>query len=148
MDKVKIQNKTNHDVGIMFTNGIGKNITPNMVLEIPYSEFEYLATGSRLFSDKHLTVLTDEVLDKVGLDAEALKFETDEEVIAKLTKSKMPEFVAYLNGVTEQHNQFRIIDLIKKRGLMEKLAAAKINKLNSIFNVDLNIDLTENETNE
>lgn len=143
MDKVKIQNKTSHNVGIMFTNGVGKNIAPNTVIEIPYSEFEFLSTGSRLFSDKHLVVLTEGAIEAVGLDTEALKYETDEAIIAKLTKSKMAEFVAYLNGITEQHNQFRIIEIIKKYDLMEKLVGTKIDKLNNIFNIDLSLCLAD-----
>lgn len=146
MDKVKIQNKTTHNVGIQYSNGISKNLTPNMVLEIPFAEFEYLATGTRLFTEKHLVVLSDGVISEIGLNEEELRYESDEEVITKLTKSKLTDFIAYLHSVKEQHMRFKIIDIIKKNGLMNKLSASKINKLNTIFNVDLNEDFEEKET--
>lgn len=144
-DKVKIQNKTTHNVGIRYSNGIEKNITPNMILEIPKSEFEYLASGTKLFTQKHLTALSDEAVESVGLDKEEVKFETDEEIINKLVKSKMSDFVKYLDGCEAQHLQFRIVDIIKKNGLLDTLPATKISKINSIFNIDLNAELEDNE---
>ncbi len=137
MGKIKVFNDNKHHVGIKLENGTGRDIAPGSFALLNEDDVAFIMSTSSLFSNHHLSIKDEAVIEDLGVTKEDVNFDSDEEILAKLKKSNLPTLKKYLSGIKEPHLQNRVIALAKVNG---DLAVSKITAIEEAFDTEIHFD--------
>lgn len=132
--KVRVYNKTNHDVGVGSIDGIKSwNIKPNSFIKVDVDEVINWHFTSTLFARKHLVIDDIDVLNEMGLTPEDMYIPTNNDI--ENTIHSTPEDIEKTFGNNiEGHIKERIIEVAKKS---ETLPMNNVKTIEKITGVDL-----------
>ena len=131
--KIKVTNPNNHHVGVIFMDGIERNIPPKGFVLATEDDIAYWESTTKLFKDKHLTFQDEEVAETLGLDKDTLKIDSDEEILKKLNSGTIASLRKYLESIKEFHMRQRIIDVAKKGDLKK----SRFDLIEEVFATDI-----------
>lgn len=118
MKKVKVENPNNYRVYAELSNGITKEVKPKAFITIDQDEVEFLAATTSFFSDGHLIIRDQNVIEEVGLEPEDIHYVSDDELKKILKGGKVADFHAYIDGIVGNLPQtIRVRDMAKELDL-------------------------------
>lgn len=132
--KIRVYNKTNHDVGVGSIDGIKSwNVKPNSFIKVDVDEVINWHFTSTLFAKKHLVIDDIDVLNEMGLSVEDMHIPTNDEI--ENTIHSTPKDIEQTFGTDIQgHIKERIIEVAKKS---ETLPMNNVKTIEKITGVDL-----------
>lgn len=131
-EKIKVYNRTPHDVGVMTANGIGMNIRPNTFVYMSDDDIEAIESMSRYdkrpFATGKLVIdekIAEAVEARVGIEKDTVNHMMSEAEIDKLLKSNANVLKQRMDAISDAE----LIYAICKRGLELDLNASKLKVL-------------------
>lgn len=131
--KYRVTNPNNHHVGVVFLNGIERDIPPKGFVMATADDIAYWESTTALFRKKHLTFNDKELVEDLGMNNTDLKIESDEEILKKLNTGTLAALKKYLESVNELHIRKRIVDLAKQGDLK----ASRLKLIQEVFETEI-----------
>lgn len=132
--KVRIENPNNYLVIVGLSNGISREVKPGAFVMIDPEEVEYLAATTSFFTDKHLIIKDQKVVEELGLDPEETHYVTDEELAKILKSGKVADFHKYIDSLVGNLPQIiRVRDMASELDL----ASSRVKYINEKLNVEI-----------
>ncbi len=133
MAKVRVKNPNNYVVLAELSNGVTKTFKPHSFFVLDQDEVEILAATTTFFSNGHLEIDDEKVVEEIGLDKEEVKTFTDED-IRKILKGKVSDFHKFID---ESIGNLGLIIKIREVAEKEDLPASKIKYMNEKLDIDV-----------
>ncbi len=133
MAKVRVKNPNNYLVLAELSNGVVKAFKPHSFFVLDQDEVEILAATTSFFSNGHLTIEDEKVVEEIGLTEEEVKVLSDDD-IKKILKGKVADFHKFID---ESVGNLSMIIRIREIAEKEDLPASKIKYMNEKLDIDV-----------
>lgn len=134
MDRVRITNTSQHDVGLVNQNGVEYNIRPGTFIALTKDDVEYMvAIAPKLFASAEraaeLRIDNEELAKDMNIAAPGDPTPADESVIRKALGGNLTQLRKYVSNIEDPY----LIEAIYQTALKMDLPQSKMNILREVF---------------